>query len=167
MKKGQRRDKAQIERDRREIARLYLRGEYQSEIAKRLDISQPTVSNDLKVIQEQWKVDRVDDINERKNIELAKIDALEIEYWSAWTESQKNEETKKAVKIGDKQVKQEMISKGQSGNPAFLRGVEWCINKRCDLLGLDAPKKSELSVEGKMSWAQFMESDGDTEASSE
>jgi len=36
-----------------------------------------------------------------------------------------------------------MIVKGQSGNPAFLRGIEWCINKRCDLLGLDAPKKLE------------------------
>jgi len=143
MKQGQRRPPIQLERDRREIARLYLRGELQSEIGDKLGLSQQTISNDLKVIQEQWKVDRGDDINERKNIELAKIDALEIEYWSAWIESLKDEQTKKAIKAGDKEIRQEMIVKGQSGNPAFLRGIEWCINKRCDLLGLDAPKKLE------------------------
>jgi hypothetical protein len=33
----------------------------------------------------------------------------------------------------------------RDGNPAFLAGVMSCIERRCKLLGLDAPVKSELT----------------------
>ena len=42
--------------------------------------------------------------------------------------------------VGTK-VKEVKRREGQSGNPSFLAGVQWCINKRCEILGLDAPKK--------------------------
>ena len=29
------------------------------------------------------------------------------------------------------------------GDPRFLMGIQWCINKRCELMGLDAPKSSK------------------------
>jgi len=144
-KKGTQRQPSEIERDRRNIGRLYLRGIIQADIAEKLNLSQPTVSRDLKVIQKQWKIDRVDDINERKNIELDRVDELEREYWAAWIESKQDEKTKKIVKVGEKNARQELTSKEQVGNPAFLRGVEWCINKRCDLLGLDAPKRTDIT----------------------
>lgn len=150
---------AEIERDRRNIARLYLQGITQADIAAELGVSQPTVSRDLKVIQEQWKVDRVNDLDERKNIELAKIDYLELEYWEAWKRSQLDAEVQTieqqgVVKDADGKVVGNRIKKtdrkeGQSGNPAFLRGVEWCINKRCEILGLDAPKKTDLTTGGE------------------
>jgi hypothetical protein len=36
----------------------------------------------------------------------------------------------------------------REGNPAFLAGVQWCINKRCEIFGFDAPKKNEPTCKG-------------------
>ena len=146
------RKKTGIERDRRYIARLYLQGELQANIGEQLGISQSTVSRDLTVIQKQWAIERVDDFNERKNIELAKVDNLELEYWIAWKRSLEDAETytKKAVDAeGQNRREAQEQTKGQTGDPRFLTGIQWCINKRCELLGLDAPKKADLTSKGE------------------
>lgn len=144
-----RRSKSQIERDRREIARRYLRGDIQADIARDLGVNQSTVSRDLAVVQGQWREDRVHDINERKNIELTRIDELEREYWEAWENSKEDEQTRKVVKRGEKDVRQEVTVKGQVGDASYLRGVQWCIEKRCQILGLDAPKNWDIKSDGK------------------
>ncbi|MHC4984512.1 MAG: hypothetical protein ACYTF6_15275, partial [Planctomycetota bacterium] len=36
--------------------------------------------------------------------------------------------------------------KGQAGDPRFLAGVQWCIERRCKILGLDAPTKAQASL---------------------
>ncbi len=157
MKQGQRRSKTHIERDRREIARLYLRGEFQADIGERLGLSQQTVSNDLKVIQEQWRIDRVDDIHEMKNIESAKIDALELTYYDAWERSKeksKSQTEKRKGSIvefeGEKKkttipIETQLSVSENVGNPAFLQGVERCVEKRIRLWGLESAKKLEHS----------------------
>lgn len=155
----------EAERDRREISRLYLKGMYQTDIAEKLGLSQPTVSRDIKLLIEEWKVERVYDINEAKARELAKVDNLELEYWDAWRRSQENaeKEIKKAKGItkDGKNVNQEVqkISEGQVGDPRFLTGIQWCIERRCLILGVDAPKKTELTgkngeplIKGYVQW---------------
>ena len=145
---------AQQERDRREISRLYLQGMYQADIAERLGLSQPTVSRDIQVLIDEWKVERVYDINEAKARELAKVDNLELEYWEAWHRSQLNAEKEikkgKGITKDGKITAQEIqkVSEGQSGDPRFLSGVQWCIERRCLILGVDAPKKTELTGKG-------------------
>jgi len=132
---------------------MYLRGDLQADIAAELKLSQSTVSNDLATLQNEWRQSSLIDINDRKAYELARVDDLEREYWSAWKRSQEDAEIRIVVKKGvdvEKEgktksritpIKDTKRTEGQSGNPAFLRGIEWCINKRCELLGLDAPKK--------------------------
>jgi len=120
-KKGNRSD-SQKERDRREISRRYLKGELQWDIANALNIDQAIVSRELKIIQKQWQKDSIFDFNEAKQKELAKIDNLELEYWDSW-------QTSKAERA--------------AGDPRFLNGVQWCITKRCEILGFDAPTKLE------------------------
>lgn len=120
-KKGNRSD-SQKERDRREISRRYLKGELQWDIADALGIDQAIVSRELKTIQKQWQIDSIFDFNEAKQKELAKIDNLELEYWDSW-------QTSKAERA--------------SGDPRFLQGIQWCITKRCEILGFDAPTKLE------------------------
>src|SRR3990167_1941958 len=141
----------QRENDLLEISRRYLRGERQAVIAEALGQTQQTISNDLRALQSRWLAASVMNVDARKAQELAKVDNLELTYWAAWEHSLENAEVQTVEKQGvihDKdgkvvgsRVKQTDRQEGQSGNPAFLKGVEWCINKRCELLGLDAPKK--------------------------
>jgi hypothetical protein len=65
---------------------------------------------------------------------------LESTYWEAWERSKENAETS-VIRDTPQGRFHEERSVGQSGNPAFLEGVLKCVNKRCELLGLDAPKK--------------------------
>lgn len=144
---------------RRRVAELYLRGKYQSEIASELGVSQPTISRDLYYLQREWLKSALVDVSERKAAELKRIDQLEREYWDAWKKSQEDAVTlveEKNMSGRDKKsavmTKKEQEKRiGQVGDPAYLRGVQWCIHKRCELLGLDAPKqgKVDLSTGGK------------------
>lgn len=148
---NERRKPAEIERDRRNIARMYLAGRIQADIADELGISQATVSRDLKAVQAEWKEARINDIDERKRQELAKIDNLELEYWDAWRRSCENAEieTTKAQagrgSEGPDRIEKTKRVEGQTGDPRFLTGVMTCINKRCELLGLNAPVKNEMT----------------------
>ena len=138
----------QILAHREQIAARYLRGEYQVEIAAALGISQQQVSYDLKAIRAAWLASAVRDFDALKAQELAKIDAVEREYWLAWERSKKDKEI--SVQEGgevDPQTRKPRIKKvvmrkeGRAGNPAFLAGVLTCIERRCAILGLDAPKR--------------------------
>jgi len=149
------RQPAEIERDRRRIAQMYLQGMLQSEIGEELELSQPTVSNELKLIQREWFAERINDVHERKMLELAKVDNLELEYWDAWRRSQKNAETRREEIGGKYGGKEVFVEQGQVGDPSFLQGVQWCINKRCELLGLDAPGRNINLNLDKLSFEQL------------
>ena len=141
-----RREPAQLARDRRRVAEMYLRGALQSDIAEELGIDQSTVSRDLQSLRDEWLQSALVDINEAKARELAKIDGLEVEYWVAWQESKKDAETitheeKAGWQAYSKDTTQYV---GQVGNPSFLAGVQWCITKRCQILGLDEPQRIEF-----------------------
>lgn len=119
------RTKIQIEDDRRQIAGLYLRGKQQQAIADELGMTRQMVGYDLKAIQKRWREDTSRDLDADKIRELAKLDELERTYWKAWEDSS----------MGNRQ-----------GHPAFLRGVLDCVDRRCKLLGLDAPAKVDAKV---------------------
>lgn len=118
------------------------------EIAAELDISQATVSKDLKVLQKEWQEARINDIDERKRQELAKIDNLELEHWEGWRRSQQDAEVQTVKMLGKEspdKMEKTRRTEGQVGDPRFLTGIQWCINKRCELLGLDAPKRQDIT----------------------
>jgi len=152
-KSGPKRTTIQIERDRREIADLYLQGWLQSAIAAHINkdtsrdytLSQQMISYDLIRLQEQWRESALVDINEAKAQELAKIDRLEREYWDAWERSKENAETSVSERVDDGKgghTKAQLRAVGQVGDPRFLAGVMSCIDRRCKILGVDAPDKS-------------------------
>lgn len=136
----------QILADRQTIAERYLRGEQQSEIARDLGISQQQVSYDLKAIRAAWLASAVRDFDTAKAQELAKIDTVEHEYWLAWERSQKDKEIE-FDESGSKGFKSGKRREGQAGNPAFLAGILTCIERRCAILGLDAPKRFVIDWE--------------------
>lgn len=109
-------EKSRLER---QISRLYFSGTLQEEIAVQLKISQPTVSRYLKLSIARWAAESVQQINDCKKRELCKIDTVELEYWDAWRAAKED--------------------------PRFLNGVISCIDRRCKILGIDAPEKREMS----------------------
>ena len=36
------------------------------------------------------------------------------------------------------------------GDPRFLAGVQWCIDKRCKIMGLDAPQLVEVTWQDEL-----------------
>jgi len=145
----------QIERDRRDIADLYLQGWTQARIAEDLDKSddrdyeftRSMVGYDLRALQKAWQKSALVNIDQAKAKELAKVDRLEREYWSAWERSCEDAETLRQEGSGEKPSKIVKTSKGQAGDPRFLQGVQWCIERRCKIIGIDAPEKHDLRTD--------------------
>ena len=150
---SQKRNTAQIDHDRREIARYYLRGRTQKEIANIINgdperdytLTRQMISYDLGKIREAWRESSLVDMNEAKQRELQKIDMLELEYWQAWEDSCENEETvRQEGAPTDGGIKTEKITKtvkGKTGDPRYLQGVERCIQQRIKIIGIEAPTK--------------------------
>jgi hypothetical protein len=142
-----------VEARRVEVARRYLRGEMQSEIAESFGISQAQISYDLKAIRAAWLQSAIRDFNAARAEELAKIDQVEGEYWQAWERSKKDKETENLEGDGtlDQATRKPKVTKitkrkeGQSGNPAYLQGILTCIERRCKILGLDAPTRFNIN----------------------
>lgn len=138
-----------VEARRVEVAQRYLRGEMQSEIARVFGVSQQQISQDLKAIRSYWLASAIRDFDAAKAQELAKIDEVERAAWVAWERSTKDKEVAVQESDGtlDKETKRPRLKKatlrkeGQSGNPAFLSTILTCIERRCSILGLDAPKR--------------------------
>lgn len=154
-KGGPTRTKDQREYDLQEIASLYLQGTIQVAIADELnkkrpyEITQQTISRDLKTIRKRWLDSSVRDFDEARADELAKIDLLEVTYWQQFEASQEPVIKRKTAKKVDGKTTEatQEVSLG-TGDPRFLQGVQWCIDRRCKLLGLDAPAKNEVTGKG-------------------
>lgn len=142
----------QREADRAEVARLYLTGSTQAAIAAQLDITQQQVSYDLGVIRKRWRASAARDFDALIDEQLAKVDRVEAEYWAAWERSQREAQASLTRRTEGEGVTTtaEMRREAQVGNPAFLAGVLACVERRCRLLGLDAPTKiAPTSPDGK------------------
>lgn len=129
------------EQRRTEVATRYLQGEYQATIAKALGVSQQRISQDLESIRRHWLAASVRDFDAARAQELAKIDHAEQEYWAAWQRSiQPREVTLTEQTYGEKPSRKASVRReGQAGDPRFLDGVLRCIERRCAILGLNAP----------------------------
>ena len=142
-----RRHPVQREKDLEDIAHRYLMlHEPQAVIAAALNVCQATISKDIKTLIGRWQKSALIDMNEHRAAELARINRLELEYWNAWETSKRDKESTLAEKVTgtDTRTKAVKRAEGQVGNPSFLAGIERCIERRCKLLGLDAPEQREI-----------------------
>src|SRR5262249_43324663 len=134
-----------IESRRTQLAELFLRGiKRQSELARRLGVNRSTVSRDLQALNARWQESAVRDLGAAKTQELERIDLLEREYWDAWENSKRSHETtttEQTTSPGGDRTRAAIRKEEQHGDPRYLAGVQWCIDKRCDILGLKAPHK--------------------------
>jgi len=124
--------RAALAERRAKVARRYIHGDLQAEIARAFEVSQQTISHDLRVIHDEWLKQSVQDRAEWVANELARIDEVERQAWIGWRKSQEDAQTLKA-RMQDGGHTTEKISKGQAGDVRFLGVVLNCITKRCEL----------------------------------
>lgn len=147
------------------VAQMYIRGMTQKKIAAEVSsmrpysISDSQVFKDIQTIQARWQAAYLLDFNAHKAKELAHIDELERAYWIEWEESRKPKETVQTEKTTDQSTsgtadkphstysreKIKAIKQKRDGNVAYLQGVQWCIEQRCKILGLNAPQRYEVN----------------------
>ena len=150
------RTREQRELDYVTVARLYCEGKSMREISKVVGVAPSQILGDLRTIRARWRADANISIEQATARELAKIDNLEREYWDAWTRSRADAETN-AQEIVDVPIVQKGVAipaqrrlvrkqtEQRDGNARFLEGVQWCIDRRIKLLGLDAPIKVDIT----------------------
>lgn len=144
-----RRTAFQRERDLLRTADLYCRGVPQAVIAQEIGVARQQIGYDVATLLKRWRAQAGALLTGKAVLELAKVDNLERTYWDAWERSKSERQISQTQKVGARGAIKALLRKeGSQGNPAFLAGVMSCIERRCKLLGLDAPEKREISGPG-------------------
>src|SRR6516162_495477 len=135
---------------RKRVAALYLQGMSQWEIGRQLGVTQQCIAKDIQALEKEWLASAVVDIDAAKAKELARIDRLERVAWRAWQRSCQRKEratTRMEKKLDEDAHKAKTVTSKatelRDGNPEYLKRVEWCISKRCELLKLNPPQRLE------------------------
>lgn len=157
------------------VAQLYKRGysirKIQSEVVKRLELktySLATVHKDIQTLLDEWRENRIEDMDAALQLELERIDDTVRELWEQWEKS-KTDYTKTARKqkgspTRDNQTGQTSIRTYQTertetevirlGDPSYISEIRQQLAERRKLLGLYAPEKKDIS--GGVSFTSFL-----------
>ena len=115
--------KLAILKRRQQVAELSLKGWTQSAIAEELSVSQPTISTDLKAIQQEWLESASQDVELARAKMWAELEMVKREACKAWERSQQPAETD--VVSGQSENRQmRRTRKQQHGDPRFLEIIQ-------------------------------------------
>ena len=159
-----------IKEGRKEIiAPLYKRGWSIARIAEEVrtrmntTCSTRTIWNDINELLDEWRAFRINEVDQRLQLELERIDDAVRELWEQWEKSKEDyvrEHNKRIgvpVPAGDGQgsgeateivtVKRENRSENVVGlgNPAYMAEIRQQLAERRKLLGLYAATKTEVT----------------------
>lgn len=154
--RGGKRTSVQREADTHFCIQLYLKGYTIREIHERLmrdlsergmdyEISCQQVFNDIKAEMIEWKKDNMMLVTEYIELEVRKLDKMEIELWEAWERS-KSGKRKSEIKGGD--ISNGNVSGGTlskrsiesgDGDPRYLDMILKLYDRKAKLLGYNAP----------------------------
>ena len=147
------RTKQEIINDDIYISELYLKGYSYRKIAevfnkegnRMYNLSHVQIGYDILRMLKEWRAERKENIDDWITIELAKINNLEKSYWVAWEKSKTDYTEEKIINKGKTTESLNTESITAFGEPRFLQGIERCIQKRIDILGLEATKRVDLT----------------------
>lgn len=130
-----------------QIAKLYLYGKTQAEIATEVASTTQQVSRELAIIHARWLSSALRDYNEAKAKELARLDELERTFLAEYQESktedgrttkvthQWSDEEKKTGNLRPRASLKKILGP-TTGDPRFLQGALDCVRERIKILGL-------------------------------
>lgn len=164
------RTQPQIKADRVFIAELYVRGVTQHSIAAELSkrhpfpLSRSLVAKEIGIIQDEWCKRADEAISRVKARQLATIDAVERTAWERFDASCKpGERTQKERESGESapdeqgkktatgsKSKARVVTENRDGDPRWLDLVLKCVERRCRILGLDAPTRGVIDVDAEV-----------------
>lgn len=161
-KPGAKRSEAQREKDLIDLERMTLHCWTQQKMTDWFNENRPytltrqTIINDQKVILERWRAEVMDYAKQAKEIELKKLANLEAEYRAGYERSLRDEQKMTQEKTdtpgargrGKTTTKAIVTKAARDGSPVWLEGIIKCIEKRCKLLGIDAPDRTEITGAG-------------------
>ena len=179
LKKMTNRDRAKIKEARLLIVSSLIKKAYSyrdisKEVMKRLGLatySIATVSKDVKTLVDEWKEERLKNIDDLRTIELARIEHAEKELLEQWEESKKiqTKSTKKQTGIptGDAdgeagiatlRIDASKTEKTCLGDPRYFAEARQQQQERRRLLGLYPSEKKEIV--GDLSFASLLMESG-------
>jgi predicted transcriptional regulator len=147
-----------IER-RKTVAELKLRGVTQAAIAERLGVTEGLISQDLKAIRAKWREETNLDTKDFIDEKLAEYAAIKTTAWNAYLKSAEDYEQKmkkskgrmRGVKDAQTVIPDEVESSTKTmraiGNHRYLDIIMNVIKSERELLGADAPVKTQLSAD--------------------
>lgn len=156
--KGGKRTIEQREADKVFCADLFVRGYTYRQIADKLNeannekgleytVTFKTVFNDINAVLAEWKKQQFSDISNYMQLELKKLDKIEVELWTAW-ENSKGSKRKTKIKGGG--INDGIATGGElaerslettNGDPRYLDLLLKVQERRAKLLGYNAPMK--------------------------
>lgn len=176
MSKAQEKKRNQIKQARLEIAAgMYKRGyslrKIQSEVIKRLELpsySLATVHKDIQTLLDEWRENRIEDMDAALTLELERIDETCRELWEQWEKSKQDFTRQTRKQKGspnrDAQTGQTSIRTYQTertetdvqglGDPSYISEIRKQLEERRKLLGLYAPEKKDIN--GNVSFASLL-----------
>lgn len=158
---GGKRTVEQREADKRFCAELFVKGYAYRVIAERLNeynhengleysVTYKTVFMDIQQVLAEWKKERFKDIDNYMQLELKKLDKMEVELWQAWENSKGS---KRKTKIKNGTINNGIATGGElaertlettDGDPRYLDLLLKVQERRAKLLGYNAPVKVDV-----------------------
>ncbi len=150
---GPKRTRKERETDLSLTIKLWSQGYTLREIAEKISANRKyritfrSIHNDIKAEIKRWREERLDIIEDQITVELIRINNIEKEAWEAWEKSKAEYQRSVTERRSgtSETMRAQMVREEQCGDPRYLQIIQWCIDKRCKLFGLDAPKKIEAT----------------------
>jgi hypothetical protein len=134
-----------------QVARLYLQGYTQQQLAAMTETSQSTVQRDVAAIEQQWQAQALQHHSTRKNKLLAELQLARAAAWEGWERSlaQKETTTTEAVEGGAEPPRRRarVRREAQAGECQFLSEIRQSILDEAKLRGLLPPNKLLVDFE--------------------
>lgn len=146
MAKKKARRPAEIQVDRKKIVKYLRRGWTQTQIALELGLHPVTVNREWKLIREEFKNELKEDHEGILDQKLEELSEIKLEAWSAWEKS-KEDAIKRTEETNERGGRSSETVEGQCGDPRFLLVVKQCIDRECELLGLNPEKEIRMKHE--------------------
>ena len=124
----------EMQKRRKEVASLYLKGYTQQQIADKLEVSRQTINGDVQAVLAQWREETSHAMSERVAKQAMQLEDMRLRAWTAYT---------KAVEENrDAQSEKRPRSEKELNAIALLLRIQ---EREAKLYGLDAPNRTEVT----------------------